>query len=73
MDKWLTERYCLYLKEKDQVYRYDIHHKEWELNQVIIHNLDLNYQLGRMAIEPKNYFAHYSKGIEVIAWGKVKI
>lgn len=73
LDKWLTERYCLYLKECEHVYRYDIHHKEWELNQIKIDRFDLAYQLGNLKIINENYFAHYSKGIEVVAWGKVKI
>lgn len=30
LDKWLTERYCLYLQQGSHFFRYDIHHKEWD-------------------------------------------
>ena len=28
LDKWLTERYCLFLEENGNIFRYDIHHTE---------------------------------------------
>ncbi|MGN1401928.1 MAG: YqjF family protein [Bacillus sp. (in: firmicutes)] len=31
IDVWLTERYSLWTKPKYNVYRLDIHHREWEL------------------------------------------
>lgn len=73
LDSWLTERYCLYLKEKKQIFRYDIHHKEWPLNHIKINLLNLNYNIGNLELTNENYIAHYSKGIEVIAWDKVRI
>ncbi|MFD1629755.1 YqjF family protein [Pseudopedobacter beijingensis] len=69
LDKWLTERYCLYLKKDNRLFRYEIHHQEWELNEISIDNLKLNYKLGEVHLnESLPYIAHYSKGVQVLAW-----
>ena len=73
LELWLTERYCLYLTKNNDVYRYDIHHKEWELNEVKMNQLDVNCRIRNLILNNQNYFAHYSKGIKVIAWNKLKI
>jgi uncharacterized protein len=71
LDRWLTERYCLYLDKNNEVFRYDIHHKEWKLKKVEISQLKLRYKIG--GINPFNRkpdLTHYSDGIKVIAWGR---
>ena len=74
LDKWLTERYCLYFDTKRELFRYDIHHKEWELKNVEIKKLSLTYQIGDMSIKDKQPdFIHYSDGVKVIAWEKHKL
>jgi uncharacterized protein YqjF (DUF2071 family) len=73
-DKWLTERYCLYLAQNNTLYRYEVHHKEWEIEPVKIEALKVNYKVGEiMLTENQPYIAHYSKGVQVLAWGKEKI
>jgi hypothetical protein len=74
LDKWLTERYCLYLDQKGELYRYDIHHKEWDLKSVHIKKLNVNYKIGEVKLgdRPPNQ-THYSDGIKVIAWKRQKI
>jgi uncharacterized protein YqjF (DUF2071 family) len=73
LDQWLTERYCLYLAPKDY-YRYEVHHREWELKQVQLDKLQLRYQLEGLTLSEENIVAaHYSKGVEVVAWGRKKI
>jgi len=34
LDYWLTERHSLYISENKKLYCYNIHHKEWNLNDV---------------------------------------
>jgi len=69
LDKWLTERYCLYFHKNGQSFRYDIHHKEWELKQVVIKNLNLHYEIGDINLTAKNVdLIHYSDGVKVVAW-----
>jgi uncharacterized protein YqjF (DUF2071 family) len=73
LDKWLTERYCLYLDTKHGLLRYDVHHKEWELKNVIIKKLSLSYQIGEIIINKQPDLMHYSDGVKVIAWEKNKL
>lgn len=74
LDIWLTERYCLYLKQADKVYRYDIHHQEWNVQEVRIKKLALHYVFGRLDLSKEAPFlAHYSKGVKVLAWSKTKL
>ncbi len=72
LDLWLTERYCLYLQHNGQNIRYDIHHKEWKINDVKIENLETKYKFGNIDFtKRKPDLTHYSKGVEVISWKKV--
>lgn len=74
LDHWLTERYCLYLKETNDIYRYDIHHKEWNIKTVELLSLDLNYRVGNIHLhQDPPVLAHYSDGVQVVAWGKQKV
>lgn len=73
LDKWLTERYCLYLDNNNQFYRYDIHHKEWSLKTIEIKSLNLNYKVGDMNLSDKQpSLTHYSDGVKVVAWRRQK-
>lgn len=73
LDRWLTERYCLYLDRAGAIYRYDIHHKEWELKNVELQSLHLNYKIGPLHLIGKPVLAHYSDGVKVLAWQKDRI
>src|SRR5690606_2560835 len=53
LDKWLTERYCLYLDKSNGIHRYDIHHKEWELKHVNINHLNLDYKIGEFNVSER--------------------
>ncbi|MEN5193149.1 YqjF family protein [Sphingobacterium faecium] len=69
LDKWLTERYCLYLESNHKFYRYDIHHKEWELKHVELKQLRLSYKICDFdLIERSPNLVHYSQGVKVLAW-----
>jgi len=74
LDKWLTERYCLYLDTKRELFRYDIHHTEWKLKNVGIKKISLRYQIGDISLKDKQPdFVHYSDGVKVVAWKKQKL
>lgn len=74
LDTWLTERYCLYLNKENKLFRYDIHHKEWELKNVNVKSLNAHYKIGEINFNEKQpCLAHYSEGIKVIAWKRKKI
>ncbi|MGL4631571.1 MAG: YqjF family protein [Leadbetterella sp.] len=74
LDIWLTERYCLYLNEAKDLYRYDIHHLEWELKELDLRHLELNYKIGNYALSSTNLSSvQYSEGVKVVAWGRQKL
>ncbi len=74
LDAWLTERYCLYLNKGKQLYRYEIHHKAWQLQEINLQHLQLHYKIGKLTLDANSLqLAHYSKGVEVIAWKRQKI
>lgn len=71
LDTWLAERYCLYLDMHEKVYRYDIHHKEWEVKKLDIKSLQVCYKANKMIlsdVQPK--LTHYSEGVKVLGWSK---
>lgn len=69
LDRWLTERYCLFLLEKDRVFRFDVHHPEWHIKPVELVNYTLQYRIGNWTIDnnPPDLL-HYSEGVQVVAW-----
>lgn len=74
LDCWLTEKYCLYLQDKDQHLRFNIHHREWDLHQVILKNIDLQYHISELKLcETDVIAAHYSSGVEVVSWSAEKV
>lgn len=73
LDRWLTERYCLYLDEGESVYRYDIHHKEWELKGLALERLEVCYELGDLTLSAEPDAAHYSDGVQVLAWNRAEV
>lgn len=66
LERWLTERYCLWTKPKGQLLRLDIQHSPWELyymNGEIRHNSMASFlPLNLHAERP---IAHYSPGKKV--------
>lgn len=72
LDKWLTERYCLFLERFGKIRGNDIHHFEWPLQKVEITKLDLHYQFKNLVINRPADLYHYSKGVYVPTWGQVE-
>jgi uncharacterized protein YqjF (DUF2071 family) len=74
LDKWLTERYCVYHKLKSKIISYDIHHVEWPLQNIKIDDYKMNYSFGNLLFHnlPASRY-HFSKGVNVLTWAKHKI
>ncbi|PZP44627.1 MAG: hypothetical protein DI598_14250 [Pseudopedobacter saltans] len=70
LEKWLTERYCLFLERGRKMYRYDIHHVEWPLLEVSFSRFHIYYKLqSHLKIDNQSpLFSHYSPGVQVLAW-----
>ena len=74
MEKFLTERYAAFVEINGKLFRYDIHHKEWEIKTVEIRKLELDYRLPGLEFAKKQPdLVHYSDGVEVLAWPKVEV
>lgn len=72
LDKWLTERYALFQDTNDSINEFEIHHLEWPINEINIQKLELNYPRFEKLISVQPSKIHYSKGVKVLAWGKIK-
>lgn len=71
LDLWLTERYALFQNnEKGQINAFEIHHAEWEMQQLEVKSLKHNYPRFVSLIGRPPDLVHYSPGIQVVAYGK---
>ncbi|WP_132051609.1 YqjF family protein [Pseudocnuella soli] len=73
LDHFLTEKYCLYLQKGNTIYRYDIHHRPWNLYTVEQLQLKVAYRVGGIALSDQPDIVHYSDGVQVLAWNKVPV
>jgi len=72
IDKWLTERYALFQDTESSINAFEIHHVEWPINNINIEKINLNYSKFEKLINNNPDKAQYSKGVDVIAWNKIK-
>ncbi|WP_207428805.1 YqjF family protein [Pedobacter sp. SYSU D00535] len=73
LDLFLTEKYCLYMDNSGRLFRYEIHHKPWSLYQVEQLDLKVAYRMGGITLVGKPDVIHYSDGVKVIAWNKLRV
>ncbi len=70
LERWLTERYCLYAASAGgRLYRGDIHHPPWPLEnaEVEIETCDMTRLVGiGLPLEPA--LAHFAERIDVVGW-----
>lgn len=75
LESWLTERYCLYARQRSgQVRRVDVHHVPWPL-QPAEAEIELN-TLSRphgFALEGEPALLHFSRRIDVAIWPSVEV
>ena len=72
LDEFLTERYTLFLDQPGGIDEFEIHHLPWEMNEVELSELQFDYQLLKSFNLGKPDRSAYSKGVQVVAWGKRK-
>ena len=69
LDHWLTERYCLYTAVKHSVYRAEIHHQPWPLQDATAefstNTMASAAGIQLPAIQP---LLHFAKRLEVLIW-----
>lgn len=72
LDKWLTERYALFLDSGKSIKEFEIHHLEWPINEINLKKIELTYPRFNKLIKSEPKRIQYSKGVQVLAWGKKK-
>ena len=73
-DVWLLERYCLFYKDNSKIYRYDIYHQPWSIQVLNLLRMEIKYKFGDMILNSDNLVRyHYSKGVDVLSWARVKV
>lgn len=72
LDKWLTERYALFHDTKTSINEFEIHHMEWPIREITLDSLVFNYPRFKNLIKDGPHKIQYSKGVQVLTFGKHK-
>jgi uncharacterized protein YqjF (DUF2071 family) len=74
LEHWLSERYCLYTVFRGLVFRAEIHHEQWPLQDVEA-EISANTMAAAAGIRLPEVqpLLHFSKRIEVLIWPLRKI
>ncbi len=69
LEHWLTERYCLYTLFRNSVFRVEIHHQQWPLQDAEA-EISENTMAGAAGIQLPQLppLLHFSKKLEVLIW-----
>jgi uncharacterized protein len=69
LEHWLTERYCLYTVHGSRVYRGEVHHLPWPLQDATA-TITLNTMAGAAGILLPDTppLLHFAKKLEVLIW-----
>lgn len=69
LEWWLTERYCLYSVIKGSVYRAEIHHEQWPLQDAEA-EIEINTMAASsgIALSGRPPLLHFSRKLEVLVW-----
>ena len=69
LEHWLTERYCLYTEVRGSVYRAEIHHEQWPLQdaeaEIPVNTIAAAAGVELPQIQP---LLHFSKRLDVLVW-----
>jgi uncharacterized protein len=72
IDRWLTDRFCLFHELSGKIFSHDIHHQDWPLRTPQIKTFEVNYRYKDLLIKNSADLYHYSDGVQVPTWGKMK-
>ncbi|MCD8443407.1 YqjF family protein [Tenacibaculum finnmarkense] len=72
LDNWLTERYALFQDTEKSINEFEIHHLEWPINNIEIKKITVDYPKFSKLLNKEPNKVQYSKGVKVVAWGKIK-
>lgn len=69
LEHWLTERYCLYTVAGSEVFRAEVHHRPWPLQEAEA-KIEINTVTNRAGITEfdREPLLHFSRKLEVLIW-----
>lgn len=68
-EHWLTERYCLYTTHAGSVYRADIHHRQWPLQDAEAEiEVDTMAAANGITLPALSPVLHFARKLEVVIW-----
>jgi len=73
LDFWLTERHALYEKNGSRLYRIDVHHKPWSLQQLDIDARISGYPLIGSPLATAPNLVHYAPALTALVWGRITV
>ncbi len=76
LDVWLTERHAFYQVFGKDIYRCDIHHKNWPLEELFVYSGYFQLQLGAdksIQINSRPLLAHCAPQLKVLLWNRIQI
>ncbi|HWY21420.1 MAG TPA: DUF2071 domain-containing protein [Candidatus Acidoferrum sp.] len=69
IEHWFTERYCLYTTHRSQVYRGEIHHEQWPLQDAeALVETNTVAAAGGIALPASAPLLHFAHRLEVLIW-----
>jgi len=69
IEHWLTERYCLYTVFRGSVYRAEIHHEQWPLQDAQAEiSANTMASASGIVLPDISPLLHFSKRLEVLVW-----
>jgi len=69
LDHWLTERYCLYATANGNVYRGEIHHEPWPLQDAEADiRMNTMAPAARIGLPDTQPLLHFAKRLDVLIW-----
>ena len=68
-EHWATERYCLYTVHKEAVYRCEIHHQQWPLQDAEAEfEINTVAEASGIALPDAKPLLHFARKLEVLIW-----
>ena len=69
IEHWLTERYCLYTIRRGRVYRCEIQHPPWPLQDAeAVFEVNTMAKAAGIVLPPSNPLLHFSRRQDVLIW-----
>jgi hypothetical protein len=69
IERWLTERYCLYTVHRGDVYRGEIHHLPWPLQDARAEvEINTTAAAANIALPETPPLLHFARRLDVLIW-----